>query len=124
LRNSTVKRIIGVLGCGGDRDSVKRPLMGQALYKGCDQAIFTSDNPRSEDPESILKEMTSGIKLDDKTHVIIDRRAAIEYAVSIAEKGDVVIVLGKGHETGQEIKGEKFPFSDQDELRLAIEAQS
>ena len=124
LRNSTVKRIIGVLGCGGDRDSVKRPLMGQALYKGCDQAIFTSDNPRSEDPESILKEMTSGINLDDKTHVIVDRRAAIEYAVSIAEKGDVVIVLGKGHETGQEIKGEKFPFSDQDELRLAIEAQS
>jgi UDP-N-acetylmuramoyl-L-alanyl-D-glutamate--2,6-diaminopimelate ligase len=98
--------------------------MGQALYKGCDQAIFTSDNPRSEDPESILKEMTSGINLDDKTHVIVDRRAAIEYAVSIAEKGDVVIVLGKGHETGQEIKGEKFPFSDQDELRLAIEAQS
>ena len=124
LRTSYVKRVIGVLGCGGDRDTSKRPLMGKALYEGCDIAIFTSDNPRSEEPEIILKEMTSIISLDAKTKVIDDRRAAIAHAVSLAQPGDVVIVLGKGHEVGQEIKGEKFPFSDQEELRRAIEGKS
>ena len=124
LRNPTIKRVIGVLGCGGDRDASKRPLMGRALYEGCDIAIFTSDNPRSEDPEAILKEMTSSISLDLKTKVLTDRRAAIAHAVSLAQPGDVVIVLGKGHEKGQEIKGEKLPFSDQEELRRAIEVKS
>jgi UDP-N-acetylmuramoyl-L-alanyl-D-glutamate--2,6-diaminopimelate ligase len=124
LRNPTIKRVIGVLGCGGDRDASKRPLMGRALYEGCDIAIFTSDNPRSEDPEAILKEMTSSISLDAKTKVLTDRRAAIAHAVSLAQPGDVVIVLGKGHEKGQEIKGEKLPFSDQEELRRAIEVKS
>jgi UDP-N-acetylmuramoyl-L-alanyl-D-glutamate--2,6-diaminopimelate ligase len=124
LRTSYVKRVIGVLGCGGDRDTSKRPLMGKALYEGCDIAIFTSDNPRSEEPEIILKEMTSIISLDAKTKVIDDRRAAIAHAVSLAQPGDVVIVLGKGHEVGQEIKGEKLPFSDQEELRRAIEGKS
>ena len=124
LRNPTIKRVIGVLGCGGDRDASKRPLMGRALYEGCDIAIFTSDNPRSEDPEAILKEMTSSISLDAKTKILTDRRAAIAHAVSLAQPGDVVIVLGKGHEKGQEIKGEKLPFSDQEELRRAIEVKS
>ena len=124
LRNPTIKRVIGVLGCGGDRDASKRPLMGRALYEGCDIAIFTSDNPRSEDPEAILKDMTSSISLDAKTTVLADRRAAIAHAVSLAQPGDVVIVLGKGHEKGQEIKGEKLPFSDQEELRRAIEVKS
>jgi UDP-N-acetylmuramoyl-L-alanyl-D-glutamate--2,6-diaminopimelate ligase len=124
LRNPTIKRVIGVLGCGGDRDASKRPLMGRALYEGCDIAIFTSDNPRSEDPEAILKDMTSSISLDAKTKVLTDRRAAIAHAVSLAQPGDVVIVLGKGHEKGQEIKGEKLPFSDQEELRRAIEVKS
>ena len=94
--------------------------MGKALYEGCDIAIFTSDNPRSEDPMKILEDMTAGLNLDEHQKVIVDRAAAIEYAVNIAQLGDTIIVLGKGHETGQEIKGEKTPFSDQAELRKAI----
>ena len=124
IRNASVNRVIGVLGCGGDRDSSKRSLMGRALYEGCDLSIFTSDNPRFEDPGSILKEMTSEVTLDSKTRVIPDRKEAITYAVFVAEPGDVVIVLGKGHEMGQEIQGKKLPFSDQQELRRAIEGKS
>ena len=115
-------RVIGVLGCGGNRDAGKRPLMGKALRNGCDIAIFTSDNPRDEDPGLILKEMTEGIVLDDSAMVIADRREAIATAIASANAGDIVVVLGKGHETGQEIKGEKYPFDDRDELERAIEA--
>jgi UDP-N-acetylmuramoyl-L-alanyl-D-glutamate--2,6-diaminopimelate ligase len=119
-REATNSRLIGVLGCGGDRDKTKRSLMGKALYDGCDVAIFTSDNPRSEDPMRILEEMTAGLGLGENQKVIVDRAAAIEYATRIAQPGDTVIVLGKGHETGQEINGVKTPFSDQAELRKAI----
>ena len=115
-------RVIGVLGCGGNRDAGKRPLMGQALRNGCDIAIFTSDNPRNEDPARILKAMTEGIDLDDTAMVITDRREAIATAIATANAGDIVVVLGKGHETGQEINGEKFPFDDREELERAIEA--
>ncbi len=117
-------RVIGVLGCGGNRDSSKRPIMGRALYDGCDVAIFTSDNPRNEKPEAILAEMVQGLALDHNHHVIEDRAKAIEFAVSIAEPGDILVVMGKGHETGQEIDGVKLPFSDQSELRRAIEARA
>jgi UDP-N-acetylmuramoyl-L-alanyl-D-glutamate--2,6-diaminopimelate ligase len=115
-------RIIGVLGCGGNRDAGKRPLMGKALRSGCDVAIFTSDNPRDEDPETILKAMTDGIELDESALVIIDRREAIATAIATAHSGDIVVVLGKGHETGQEIKGAKLPFDDREELVSAIKA--
>jgi UDP-N-acetylmuramoyl-L-alanyl-D-glutamate--2,6-diaminopimelate ligase len=124
VKNVEHRRVIGVLGCGGDRDSSKRPLMGRALYEGCDVAIFTSDNPRSEKPEAILSEMTQGLDLKGNQHVIHDRAQAIEFAVSIAEPGDIVLVMGKGHETGQEMNGVKLPFSDQVELRRAIEARA
>jgi len=113
-------RIIGVLGCGGDRDKGKRPLMGEALNHGCDLPIFTSDNPRSESPEEILKDMTDGIKLKESAEIIPDRRAAIKKAVSLAKSGDLIIVLGKGHELGQEISGVKMPFSDREELLKAV----
>lgn len=113
-------RIIGVLGCGGDRDKGKRPLMGEALNQGCDLPIFTSDNPRSESPEEILKDMTDGIKLKESAEIIPDRRAAIKKAVSLAKSGDLIIVLGKGHELGQEIAGVKMPFSDSEELLKAV----
>jgi UDP-N-acetylmuramoyl-L-alanyl-D-glutamate--2,6-diaminopimelate ligase len=115
-------RVIGVLGCGGNRDAGKRPMMGKALRNGCDIAIFTSDNPRNEDPTLILNAMTAGIELDDTAMVIADRREAIATAIASAHAGDIVVVLGKGHETGQEIKGEKFPFDDRVELERAIEA--
>lgn len=116
-------RIIAVLGCGGDRDRTKRPLMGSALRSGSDFAIFTSDNPRSEDPLAILAEMVGGSTSD---HEIVesDRRKAIASAVAKAEAGDCVIVLGKGHERGQEINGVKYPFDDRIELARAIEELS
>ena len=120
VRSSTKGRIIAVLGCGGDRDAAKRPLMGQALISGADLAIFTSDNPRSEDPLSILNQMHEGMKLTENHFVIVDRSEAIKFAIENAVEGDCVLVLGKGHETGQEIKGKISPFDDRVELKNAI----
>lgn len=121
-RTLTTGKVIGVLGCGGDRDASKRSLMGKELLAGCDLAIFTSDNPRSEDPAKIIKEMTAGLSVDHPHQIIIDRREAIEAAVEVAASGDLLIVLGKGHETGQEINGIKLPFSDRDVLAEAMRA--
>jgi UDP-N-acetylmuramoyl-L-alanyl-D-glutamate--2,6-diaminopimelate ligase len=97
--------------------------MGRALREGADLAVFTSDNPRSEDPELILREMVDGVE-SDKQIIEPDRRAAIATAVLEAEPGDCVIVLGKGHERGQEISGVKHPFDDRIELARAIEELS
>ena len=114
-------RVIAVLGCGGDRDSSKRPLMGKALLDGADIAIFTSDNPRSEDPEKILVQMTLGLDIQEPSAIIQDRALAIKAAVNHAQEGDLVVVLGKGHEKGQEIDGVVHPFDDRVELARAIE---
>ena len=124
LLESTAGKIIAVLGCGGDRDKSKRPLMGAALIAGSDIAIFTSDNPRSEDPAEIVNEMISGLTLPASTSIELDRKRAIEIAVAAAEPGDVVILLGKGHEPGQEIAGVKHNFDDRLVLAAAIEATS
>jgi UDP-N-acetylmuramoyl-L-alanyl-D-glutamate--2,6-diaminopimelate ligase len=110
VRANTPGRVIGILGCGGDRDSSKRPLMGAALAQGCDIAIFTSDNPRSESAEEIIAQMEP--QRFSNVTVEIDRRSAIEYGLSIAMKGDVLLILGKGHESGQEINGVVHPFDD------------
>jgi UDP-N-acetylmuramoyl-L-alanyl-D-glutamate--2,6-diaminopimelate ligase len=120
IREFTSGKVIAVLGCGGDRDSSKRPLMGQALIKGCDIAVFTSDNPRSEDPSQILKEMVGKLKISEPARVIEDRKSAIEYAVSLASQGDTIAILGKGHELGQEIAGKKLDFDDRKVLAQAI----
>ena len=122
LRKSTTEKVIAVLGCGGDRDKSKRPLMGAALLAGSDVAIFTSDNPRSEDPAQIIKEMVSGLTLSATSSIEIDRKQAIEIAVAAAKPGDVVVILGKGHEPGQEIAGVKHNFDDRLVLAAAIEA--
>lgn len=119
-RSLTKGKVIAVLGCGGDRDKSKRPIMGQALRAGSDFAVFTSDNPRSEDPNQILLEMT-GERQQDNEVVEVDRRGAIAIAVLEAQPGDCLIVLGKGHEKGQEINGIKYPFDDRLELARAIE---
>jgi UDP-N-acetylmuramoyl-L-alanyl-D-glutamate--2,6-diaminopimelate ligase len=124
VREITSGRVIAVLGCGGDRDATKRPLMGDALVKGSDLAIFTSDNPRSEDPQVILSAMLNGKEESDHLVIETDRRGAIAIAVSEAVEGDTVIILGKGHELGQEIKGVKHPFEDRLELARAIEQLS
>jgi UDP-N-acetylmuramoyl-L-alanyl-D-glutamate--2,6-diaminopimelate ligase len=122
-REFTSGRIIAVLGCGGDRDKSKRPLMGNALLKGSDIAIFTSDNPRSEDPADILKDMTSGLALPDSSEIIPDRDEAILFAVAQAKSADTILILGKGHEVGQEIKGVITPFDDRLQLARAIEGR-
>jgi UDP-N-acetylmuramoyl-L-alanyl-D-glutamate--2,6-diaminopimelate ligase len=119
IREFTSGKIIGVLGCGGDRDSSKRSMMGQALHDGCDVAIFTSDNPRSENPDQILVDMVGTLSIAAPSSIIKDRAAAIKYAVSLASAGDTVVILGKGHESGQEIEGVITAFDDR--LRLAEE---
>jgi UDP-N-acetylmuramoyl-L-alanyl-D-glutamate--2,6-diaminopimelate ligase len=122
-REFTSGKIIAVLGCGGDRDSTKRPLMGAALVQGADIAIFTSDNPRSEAPNEILSQMTSSLTYTAPSQIIEDRGEAIRAAVALANDGDTVLVLGKGHETGQEVSGVVTPFDDRIALAQAIEAK-
>jgi UDP-N-acetylmuramoyl-L-alanyl-D-glutamate--2,6-diaminopimelate ligase len=117
LRPVTLGNLTIVLGCGGDRDRAKRPLMGAAAAGLADLAILTSDNPRSEDPLGILAEMLTGaltIPARDRAHVIIepDRAAAIGLAITRASKGDVVLVAGKGHERGQYVGSSVIPFDD------------
>ena len=120
VKSVTSGKIIGVLGCGGDRDASKRSVMGQALFNGCDLAIFTSDNPRSESAEAILKQMTVGIDLGKKGLVESDRKSAIDLAVKNAQSGDVVLLMGKGHESGQEVNSVVTPFDDRVELAESI----
>jgi UDP-N-acetylmuramoyl-L-alanyl-D-glutamate--2,6-diaminopimelate ligase len=120
LRPLTSGRLVIVLGAGGDRDMGKRPAMGRAAVEGADLAVFTSDNPRSEDPLAILEQITAGL-----TGVYVvepDRRAAIALAVRGLGPGDTVVLAGKGHETGQEIAGIVHPFDDRDVLLEAIGA--
>lgn len=109
-RSIGASRVIAVVGAGGDRDREKRPMMGRAV-SAADVAILTSDNPRSEDPDRILGEVASGAPGPDVI-LEVDRRRAIERAIAVADEGDVVLILGKGHETGQEIGGRVLPFDD------------
>lgn len=125
LREVTAGRLIVVLGCGGDRDRGKRPMMGEAAARLADVAILTSDNPRSEDPLRILAEMMDGVlgvSQDGRAHVIIepDRAAAIDLAIGRAGFGDVVVVAGKGHEQGQYIGDQVLPFDDRQVVADAI----
>jgi UDP-N-acetylmuramoyl-L-alanyl-D-glutamate--2,6-diaminopimelate ligase len=127
LRPLTEGRLVVVLGCGGDRDAEKRPLMGRAAAELADLAVLTSDNPRSERPEAILAAMqegAAGVPSTSRAQVAVepDRRAAIEQAVRGLRAGDAVAVLGKGHETGQETAGRTLPFDDRVELAEAIRA--
>jgi UDP-N-acetylmuramoyl-L-alanyl-D-glutamate--2,6-diaminopimelate ligase len=115
------EKVITVLGCGGDRDKTKRPIMAKVACEWSDKVIFTSDNPRSEDPAQIIKDMEAGVDPAFKRHTIsiVDRREAIKTACILAQPGDIVVVAGKGHEKYQEIKGVKNHFDDIEEL-LAI----
>jgi UDP-N-acetylmuramoyl-L-alanyl-D-glutamate--2,6-diaminopimelate ligase len=120
-------RVLTVLGCGGDRDAGKRPLMGAAAARRSALLVVTDDNPRSEDPASIRAAMLAGaleVPAAQRGEVVEigDRRAAITHVVAAARPGDVVVVAGKGHETGQEIAGVVHPFADRDELAAAIRA--
>lgn len=120
LRGLVDGRIVAVVGAGGDRDRSKRPLMGAAA-SAADVAVVTSDNPRSEDPDAIIDAVMAGIEPGTVVERRTDRREAIELALSMADDGDAVVVLGKGHERGQEIAGRKLPFDDRIEARRALE---
>lgn len=111
-------KIITVVGCGGDRDKSKRPIMAKISYDMSDILIMTSDNPRSEKPEDILNDMQKGLHLDnlDKVEIIVDRHMAIKKAFDLANEGDYILVAGKGHETYQEINGIRYHFDDKEEL--------
>ena len=116
------QQLITVIGCGGDRDTSKRPLMAQAACEHSDRAILTSDNPRSEDPEMILNEMEAGLTIAQKRKSlrITDRREAIKTACALAQPEDIVLIAGKGHETYQEIKGVRHHFDDREILTEAF----
>lgn len=112
-------KVITVVGAGGNRDKGKRPIMAKEAAKGSDRVIITSDNPRFEDPQEIMKEMMEGLDTNDKkkTLSITDRKEAIRTACMLAEKGDVILVAGKGHENYQDVKGVKHPFDDKEILK-------
>lgn len=121
LRGITTGRILLVFGCGGDRDRKKRPKMGHIAEKYSDFFWITSDNPRSEDPHSIMEEIQKGIRMQGCYRVQADRKIAIEEALSEAKKGDVVIIAGKGHEQGQITKDIVTPFDDREVVRQILQ---
>jgi UDP-N-acetylmuramoyl-L-alanyl-D-glutamate--2,6-diaminopimelate ligase len=116
---SLPSRIITVFGCGGDRDQGKRPLMAQIAEKWSDQVIITSDNPRSEEPEKILTDIAKGFSagFHSRYESVVDRRMAIEKAFQTAQRDDVILIAGKGHEDYQEIAGKRLTFRDQDVVK-------
>lgn len=115
-------QIICIVGCGGDRDKTKRPKMARIAVENADQVILTSDNPRTENPESILDQMWEGVPEDKQDQVlrITDRKEAIRTGVKMAKPGDIILVAGKGHEKYQEVHGQRFPFDDKKVLAEAL----
>jgi UDP-N-acetylmuramoyl-L-alanyl-D-glutamate--2,6-diaminopimelate ligase len=126
IAQSKSGRVLCVFGCGGDRDRAKRPLMGRVAARGADVVVPTSDNPRSEKPDAIIAEIVEGIvaeRSDGPDKTIVDRRAAIEFAIHEARDGDVVVIAGKGHESGQVFADRTEPFDDRIVARAALAAE-
>ena len=117
------EQVITVVGCGGDRDKTKRPIMAEAACEHSDKVILTSDNPRSEDPAQIIKDMEARSKCCCKKKIIsiVDRKEAIKTAISLANAEDIILVAGKGHEKYQEIKGVRNHFDDKEVVREMFE---
>ena len=117
------EKVITVVGCGGNRDKAKRPVMAEIACRFSDRVLLTSDNPRNEEPEAIIEDMKKGVSPSNfkKAIAITDRKEAIKLACSLAEAGDIILVAGKGHETYQEIKGVKYDFDDRKVLREMLE---
>ena len=121
-KSYTRGKVISVFGCGGDRDTGKRPIMGEISGRIADYTIITSDNPRTEDPKAIVEQIENGIKkTKGKYEVVVDRVEAIKHAIKMANKKDIIILAGKGHEPYQEINGEKYPFDERIIVREIIE---
>ena len=115
-------RLIGVFGCGGDRDPMKRPIMGEIGVKLSDIAVITSDNPRTEDPMAIIRDILKGVKQEYGEYMVMeDRRKAIRYAMDIAKKDDIIVLAGKGHETYQEINGTKYHLDEREEVAAHLQ---
>lgn len=124
VKSYTRGRVICVFGCGGDRDPGKRPIMGEVSGRIADYTIITSDNPRTEDPEAIVKQIEEGmIKTKGNYTVIVDRREAIKHAIEMANKIDMIVLAGKGHEPYQEINGKKYPFDERIIVNEIIEEE-
>jgi UDP-N-acetylmuramoyl-L-alanyl-D-glutamate--2,6-diaminopimelate ligase len=110
-------RLISVFGCGGDRDPIKRPIMGKIGVDLSDMAVITSDNPRTEEPMAIIEDILKGAQTGNGEYVVVaDRRKAIRYAMDIAQKDDIIVLAGKGHETYQEINGVKHHLDEREEV--------
>ncbi len=123
VRPLTKGRVITVFGCGGDRDKTKRPLMARAASERSDLTVITSDNPRTEDPQSILDDVVKGVLPGRESVAIIDRPEAVAYAMKVAQPGDVVVIAGKGHENYQIIGKTKYPMDDRELARAGLEAR-
>lgn len=121
LRAHTTGRLVCVFGCGGDRDSGKRPLMGKAAAQGADHIVVTTDNPRTESPAVIIEEICAGIEHPHRPTVIANRADAISQTIASATADDVILIAGKGHETYQEIDGVRHPFSDIEQAERALQ---
>jgi UDP-N-acetylmuramoyl-L-alanyl-D-glutamate--2,6-diaminopimelate ligase len=117
------EQVITVVGCGGDRDRTKRPVMAEAACEYSDKAIFTSDNPRSEDPVQIIKDMEEGLSAAARRKYIsiVDRKEAIKTAISLAKPEDIILIAGKGHEKYQEVKGVRNHFDDKELVKEFFE---
>ena len=118
----TDAKLVVVFGCGGDRDKTKRPEMGAVARELADRVFVTNDNPRNEDPAVIAGEILSGMTEQGNVVVELDRRRAIVAAIGVAQPGDVVVIAGKGHESGQVVGSVTYAFDDAEEARRAVEA--
>jgi UDP-N-acetylmuramoyl-L-alanyl-D-glutamate--2,6-diaminopimelate ligase len=125
LRSLTQGNIIAIVGCGGDRDREKRPVMARIAVEYASIVIFTSDNPRNEEPSAILMEMEIGVPAQQRKKYLVveNRKEAIAVGARLVHEGDVLLVAGKGHEEYQEIKGIRYPFSDREEVFKNFEKQ-
>jgi len=112
------EQVITVVGCGGNRDKAKRPVMGRIASQLSTQVVVTSDNPRNEDPQTIIEEIEAGIEAQNlrKSLSILDREQAIKAASKLANKGDIILIAGKGHETYQEVNGKRSHFDDYEQI--------
>lgn len=122
VKEYTPGRVISLFGCGGDRDPLKRSIMGEISGRIADYTIITSDNPRTEEPEKIVKQIEEGIKkTNGKYECIVDRKEAIKKAIQMATKRDLIVLAGKGHEPYQEINHQTYPFDERLIVREIIE---
>jgi len=119
-RELAKQRIITLVGCGGDRDPIKRPIMGKIASNKSDYVIFTSDNPRTEEPKKIMDDIIKGVEKDNY-EIMLDRKDAIKKALDLIKKDDIVLILGKGHEDYQIIGHEKIHLDDSEEIKKYVE---